>query len=383
MVDFWRRALNVVFKHYWPHIEITLEEIKAVFQHDLRKPFGLDALVQELIARGELIDVMELRALADYKAKTKLSWRGWLLAKVSSLLSEKPAFSGVVASTAKLNEVCRKVEDWVKQRSSFCVVRKVDLVKYLTELVRPMQGYDAADADLVLVKLYCDDLASTIQLELGMGRLELVKIRHNGSLDVSESDQAYVLLAATVEQIEQRVLEHKNIKAKYVAEARSWIALKQMDKAKKALQRGRLVDSYIEQLHNRRHECESQILELSTAEANSSVIDSLRFANQAFKLTQASVDQAQELMEQLEENHGMQTEINTILSTPIVAEDEEALLKELDELDHDMDVIEAEKVILPSVPKGMPKVRPFVRGEAAISPKVRPFVIEQESAQLA
>jgi len=365
MVDFWRRALNVVFKHYWPHIEISIEELKAIFQHDLRRPFGLEALIQELIARGELIDVQELKALADYKAKTQLSWKGWLFAKVSNLLKERKTFSGVVASSAKLQDVCRKVEDWVKEQSKFNVVRKDDMIKHLATL-----GFDSSDADLVLVKMYCDNAAVIIQRDLGGHKLELVKVRNNDSLEVTETDQAFILLTATIEQIENKLKEHERIKDKYINEARSWISRKQREKAKRALQRGRLVDTYIDQLHNRRHECESQVLELSTAEANSSVMGSLRLANEAFKLTQVSVEQAQQLKDALEEAHDQQVEVSTILATPIAPEeeDEETLLRELDELCRDHDVEEAKQVELPEVPTGFP------------IPKVRPFNVESESS---
>jgi hypothetical protein len=364
MVDFWRRAVGIVFKHYWTHLQISLEELKAIFQHDLRRPFGLEALVKELIARGELVDVDQLRSLADYKAKTQHSWRGWLFAKVSSLLSERRAFSGVVALAAKLQNTSTRVEEWVKQQSKFSVVRKEDLTRYLSTLVSSKQGLDQADLDLVLLKMYCDDTALTLQREMGSFRVELVKVRTNDSLEVTESDQAFILLTVTIDQIETKLQEHEHVKEKYLAEARTWISRKQRDKAKRALLRGRLVDSYIDQLHNRRHECEAQVLELSAAEANSSVIGSLKLANEAFKLTQVSVEQAQQLREQLEEAHDLQAEVSSVLSAPIGEDDDEALLRELDQLSHEQDTQQAVEALdvprgVPSKPVRVPSVRPF------------------------
>lgn len=82
MLEFWRSTISGLYKNF-TLTTLTKGQIKESFKMHNRLPLGIDNIILELIRRGHLIPLEELKNRTYYQIKeNKISWIKWILSKV-------------------------------------------------------------------------------------------------------------------------------------------------------------------------------------------------------------------------------------------------------------------------------------------------------------
>ena len=81
MLEFWGMTISGLYKHFLISV-FTKGQIKESFKMHNRFPLGIDNIISELIRRGHLIPLENIKNKSYYQQKQdKVSWLKWLINK--------------------------------------------------------------------------------------------------------------------------------------------------------------------------------------------------------------------------------------------------------------------------------------------------------------
>eukprot|EP00735_Rhodelphis_limneticus_P001991 TRINITY_DN12731_c0_g1::TRINITY_DN12731_c0_g1_i1::g.28704::m.28704 TRINITY_DN12731_c0_g1::TRINITY_DN12731_c0_g1_i1::g.28704 ORF type:complete len:223 (-),score=27.09,sp/P0C0A3/CHMP6_MOUSE/41.80/2e-37,Snf7/PF03357.16/4e-40,Snf7/PF03357.16/2.4e+03,PIG-S/PF10510.4/0.0013,PIG-S/PF10510.4/2e+03,Orthopox_A47/PF06334.6/0.0023,YliH/PF10799.3/0.076,DUF1269/PF06897.7/50,DUF1269/PF06897.7/2.5,MutS_III/PF05192.13/8.8 TRINITY_DN12731_c0_g1_i1:408-1076(-) len=176
------------------------------------------------------------------------------------------------------------------------------------------------------------------------------------SKPVSDNDMAILRLKTSRDKLQRfrkkllTTLEHEDEKA------RELLKQGKRDRARLELKRKRYLEQQLSKLDEQMFSLENLVSSIETAQMNAKVLEGIKAGNEALKSIQQSmsIDEVEKVMEEAADLQADSHEIGEILSRNLSREDEEEVLRELEELE--AAAAEDLKASLPSVPTTIPQV---------------------------
>lgn len=176
--------------------------------------------------------------------------------------------------------------------------------------------------------------------------------RINRSADITQQDQAVLDLKRQRDSLKkyQRRLEAQMEKERDLA--KQLLRDGKRDKAKLLLKKKKYTESLLEKTDGQLSNLETMVGNLEYAQIEMQVVDGLKSGNEALTMLHQimSIDDVEKLMADTQDAIEYQKEIDELLGTNLTQEDEESLLRELDQITQGEDDRLIER--LPEAPTG-------------------------------
>lgn len=141
MIEFWKRAVSLVFDYAIPNTYIKIDQLKAMFIRRGRRPMGLENIMvtltqDELIRRGDYIDTFQLTQLVKQKQISESSWSSWISNKLKSFVATEERKDFVILDRKKLERLSEEVKTWAVEQSLVGVLSGEQVKEYLRQKVK-------------------------------------------------------------------------------------------------------------------------------------------------------------------------------------------------------------------------------------------------------
>lgn len=346
MLEFWKRAVSLIFDYAIPNTYVKIEHLKSLFLRKSRRPMGLENIMvsitqDELIKRGDYLDTFTLSQKLKQKQISESSWSSWFSHKLKSIVATEERKEFVVVDRKKLDRLAEEVKTWAVEQSLMGVLSGEQMKEYLKQ-----KGFDSIDMNILLDYMYVNDQAITQKDMLGGYEILVVKVRTSDrqQMVIGTNDTAYLNLKYTLKQVDAKLIQLENQRESINQQVRAKLRSHQKQQAKQLLIRQKAIESVIEQYLAKRQNVEEQLLNLMQTETNTSVIKTLKHALEVQKSLGPELSQVEELQLLREENKEINEAVESLMTENLVVDDD--LLKELEELD----TSEPAKPILEQIP---------------------------------
>lgn len=325
MVEFWKKAVNLVFELCIKGVSAKQEGLSEVFTRKGRRPLALEGVLQELCKRGHFLKASDIKDKAQSAQNVKESWGNWLGKLIWK--QEEPQDTRIV-SVQKLDSLKKGIFEHTVQED-----RKVFLKDEIKKLLIKFH-LSEEDLEILFNYLVGEKLAKVSETEIGGKTLTIVKFKvlQNDDLELNSTDSACLSLNLTLKNIENQLKKLEEEKNKTHVKVLEKIRNKDKKSAKNFLIREKLIDSEIEKLTSARNNCEEKLFSISSSSNNLTILQALKEANKAQKDHQINIDELQETLDTAQDLHLRNQEVEEALAAPQDPEEESELLKELESL---------------------------------------------------
>lgn len=180
------------------------------------------------------------------------------------------------------------------------------------------------------MNVYVDFLYTENNIEIIRSESQvLIQFQPNGTS--IEKELAIMNLTTTKNNIKNTLHTLSQQKESTHQEVLTALRAKNREEAKEHLKREKLIAARILSLNSSRNSIEQQIINITSAETNSLVLNAIKSANAAQASTMVKIEEVEDALEEQEELISQHNDVSSLLSQNQLADDEE-LLRELEQL---------------------------------------------------
>ncbi|CAK0786879.1 hypothetical protein CVIRNUC_010093 [Coccomyxa viridis] len=178
--------------------------------------------------------------------------------------------------------------------------------------------------------------------------------KHPPKSKITDTDRSVLQLKTQRRQLTGQRKRLEDLIARELAIARELLAAKKRERALLALKKKRLREGQLERIDKYLLNVEQVLTNIETAQRQNRLFDALKQGNAALKSLQqeVSVEEVEKLMDDSKESKEYEDRVRQALGEALTAEDDAAVLQELEQLEGAEAKEEAGQ--LPSVPKAEP-----------------------------